>query len=188
MDPMRKIIIGVALTVIFLLLLVHLPLNIFRPVFHHDLIARYAAQYDIDPLLVTALIKVESNFFSRARSHRGAIGLMQLLPSTAQELATEVGYKHFTPNDLEKPEVNIHLGTYYLHKLIEAFDGNQVLALAAYNAGKNKVMNWYQEDPLVGIQAEDLPYRETREYVQNIMNTREWLRRLQFLARIFRRK
>ena len=158
-----------------------LPFNLVRPVFHADAINRYANEYGLDPLLLTAVIKVESNFIRRARSHRGAVGLMQVLPSTARELASELGYKDFSGVDLENPDTNIHFGSFYIKILRDEFGGNMILAMAAYNAGRNKVRSWYDQNPLIGVEYSDIPYRETRNYVENVMNTYRWLLRIQKL-------
>lgn len=187
---MRKFIIAIIIVVLFIFSLFYfqLPFNLIRPVFHHDIIEQCSARYDIDPMLVTAIIKVESNFFTRARSNRGAVGLMQLLPSTARELAVELGDKDFTLTDLEKPETNIRLGTYYLHKLINEFGGNQTLALAAYNAGRGNVTNWYHQNPMLGIESGDIPYKETRNYVNNVNGTYQWLKRIRQFTNLIRGK
>jgi soluble lytic murein transglycosylase len=156
-----------------------IPFNLLRPMFHTDTIKRYAGQYGLDPLFVTAVIKVESKFFRQARSHRGAIGLMQLLPSTAHELAGELGYRDFSDADLEDPNVNINLGMYYLYKLKKEYNDNEILALAAYNAGTGKVQSWYRVNPLLGVEIGDIPYRETRAYVRSVMRTYRWLKTIQ---------
>lgn len=187
---MQKIVITAAILVLFFILLLYfeLPFDLIRPVFHSETIVLYSRQYEFDPLFITALIKVESNFFRRARSDRGAVGLMQLLPSTARELAYELGYKTFSKTDLENPKINIRLGTYYLYKLRQEFDGNEILALAAYNAGKNKVQLWYRQNPLVSIETSDIPYPETRNYVDNVMGTYKWLKKIQKLKAQIQRK
>ena len=167
--------------ILFSLLYFDLPFNIIRPVFHSDTINRCAVKYGVDPLLITSIIKVESNFFHKARSRMGAIGLMQLLPSTAEELAPELGFDDFSKMDLENPDTNIKFGSFYIGRLIENFDGNIVLAVAAYNAGIGKVRGWYLQNPLIGIESADMPYRETRNYVNNVMRTYRWLKRIQKL-------
>lgn len=95
---MKKAIVGllIVLLAVFSLMYFETPLAIFRPVFHKEIINYYSQQYKLDPLFVTAIIKEESKFLHKARSHRGAVGLMQLMPSTARELARELGYDHFT--------------------------------------------------------------------------------------------
>lgn len=179
----HRLIIICAPAVIFIVLIIGFvfPVNIIWPALHGPAIEANANRYNIDPLLITALIKTESNFFRRARSQRGAIGLMQLMPSTAHEMASELGMGNITDADLESPEINIRLGTYYLSKLFNQCNGNIVLALASYNAGLAKVQGWYQENPLLIWDISDIPYRETRNYVKNIKWTYTWLKRIQKL-------
>ncbi len=184
---MRKILIIfiIAAGLAFSLFYFKQPLVLLRPVFHADTIRHYAGRYGFDPLLVTALIKTESNFFRRARSHRGAIGLMQLMPATAKELARELGYPRIqSSDDLEDPDINIHLGTYYLSKLRDEFAGNEMLALAAYNAGASKVGLWHNMNPL--MTARDIPYRETRNYVKGVQSTYQCLKKIQKLKNLIR--
>jgi soluble lytic murein transglycosylase len=187
---MRKfifIIIAIA-ACLFSFLYFQTPFNIIRPVFHAETIEASARQAHLDPLLVTSLIKVESNFLTRARSHRGAVGLMQLMPSTADELADELGYKHFRPADLENPEINIKLGTYYLGKLHTTFNGNEILTLAAYNAGRGKVETWYRQNPLIAVEISDIPYKETRNYVTSVTGTYQCLKKIQSIKNFLQGK
>ncbi len=114
-----------------------------------EIIARTSEAHGVDPLLVRALIQVESNYRPRARSHKGAMGLMQLMPSTARE------YKVRNPYD---PKANIEAGIKHLKSLIDKFGVE--LALAAYNAGPAAVQKFK------GIP----PYRETRNYVSKILS------------------
>jgi hypothetical protein len=115
-----------------------------------DLIDERATAHGIRPELVRAVIQVESGFNPRARSPKGAMGLMQLMPGTAAELG--VG----NPFD---PEQNIRGGVAYLRSLLDQFEGNEELALAAYNAGPNAVSRYGHNVP---------PYRETRDYVEKV--------------------
>ena len=114
-----------------------------------EIIARVSEAHGVDPLLVRALIQVESNYRPRAKSHKGAMGLMQLMPSTARE------YKVRNPDD---PSANIEAGIKYLKSLIDRY--GEPLALAAYNAGPAAVQKFR------GIP----PYRETRNYVSKILS------------------
>ena len=169
------------------LLYFEFPANIIKPAIHNDIINKYSKQYGVDPLLVTSVIKEESNFDIKARSHRGAIGLMQVMPATAMDLCDELEIKNFKPQDLEDPEINIRIGTYYLNKLLKEFDGKKVLALSAYNAGVGKTKNWYRENPLVEIEINDIPYKETSEYVESVMRTYKWLKWLKELQNLVRK-
>ena len=114
-------------------------------------ILRAAKQHDVDPDLVKAVIKVESNFNSSAISRKGAMGIMQLMPDTAE------GYSVDNPFN---PKENIDGGTKYLKKLIEMFGGDLKLALAAYNAGENAVIKYGFRIP---------PYNETIDYVEKVL-------------------
>lgn len=133
-----------------------------------------AQQRKVDPLLVAAVIRTESKFFPQAHSSRGAVGLMQLMPETARWIAGELGETLMDAKQLEQPAVNIHYGVWYLQSLHEEFSGNEVLLLAAYNAGRGNVRHWIDEygwsegfnDP------DQLPYTETRAYVKKVLAAR----------------
>jgi hypothetical protein len=112
-------------------------------------IAAAATKNGVDSLLVAAVVEVESTFKPAAGSHKGAVGLMQILPSTAGKSA----------HTLRNPQVNLDSGTRYLHYLIERFDGDLELALAAYNAGPTSVLR-YKGVP---------PFSETQNYVQKVL-------------------
>ncbi|WP_020210400.1 transglycosylase SLT domain-containing protein [Gilvimarinus chinensis] len=136
---------------------------------HVDVTAKETA---ISPHLLYAIARQESAFTPDARSSAGALGLMQLLPSTAKQTAHRSGMS-FSTYDLLKPETNIALGGRYLGQLLNEFDGNRILAAAAYNAGPNRVKKWLNKDQATqlpfDIWIETIPYRETRGYVQNVL-------------------
>jgi soluble lytic murein transglycosylase len=155
-----------------------------RLVFHKDIINRYAAVYKFDPLLVMALVKVESRFVQSAESRRGALGLMQLMPTTAKEMILRLGEKEKTDLDLVDPEVNIRLGVYYLSLLREEFGPSPITFLAAYNAGPSHVRSWRRQGPLV---VETIPYPETKTFVGNVLNTYRWLKRFQRVKNVLAR-
>lgn len=153
-----------------------------RPVVHKDLINRSAAETKIDPLLIMALVREESSFRKRARSPRGAIGLMQIMPDTAREMAARLNMPHLTEADFEKPEINLMLGSHYLALLREEFGDNMVAVLAAYNAGPAKARSWNVQHPLM---LDDIRFPETRAFVENVLNTYGRLKQLQKVKNVF---
>lgn len=155
----------------------------FRPVLHKTIINKYAGLYKFDPLWVMAIIKVESGFYAKARSHRGAVGLMQLLPSTAQEIAPEIGLSAMTEEDLQNPETNLHLGIYYLTKLQGMFPDDEIAVLAAYNAGPGVTREWRKGKPALDLV--DIAYPETRRFVRNVDRTYGFLKMVQGWKHLF---
>ncbi len=117
---------------------------------YDDLIVQHAQAQNLRPDLVRAVVQVESGYNPRAVSSKGAMGLMQLMPATARQLGVRAPFD---------PEENIRGGTTYLRQLLERFDGNEELALAAYNAGPMAVDHYGNKVP---------PYRETRDYVRKV--------------------
>ena len=139
----------------------------------------------VEPALILSVIRQESNFDKKAKSRRGAMGYMQLMPKTARELG-KILKVNFTLAQLKNnPTLNIILGSEYLRRLIEKFDGSYVLALAAYNAGPLNVTRWMKNagDPRksevdVIDWIERIPFRETRNYVQRVLENVSVYRRL----------
>lgn len=129
----------------------------------------------LDPYLVAALIRQESEFNAGAVSRANAVGLMQLLPSTGRGLARRDGVKHFNANQLLDPTVNLRLGTTDLRQAINKYDGQVEYALASYNAGDTPVRQWISTNDYKDVAewVESIPYSETRDYVQSIMRNRE---------------
>ena len=129
------------------------------PLRYEHIVRGHASNYDLDPALVAAVIYQESKFRADARSESGAIGLMQLLPDTAEGIALRTGGSRFQVDDLYDPEVNVRYGCWYLRNLLQKY---RVLekALAAYNGGQGNVDR--------GVQ-----YEETRHYVENVLEIRD---------------
>src|SRR3954463_2886794 len=147
------------------------------PLRHEDIIRQQAAEKNLDPALIAAVIYQESKFQDRTSS-AGAKGLMQILPGTAQFIAHKSGGTAFELRDLGTPQINIAYGTWYLRYLIDRYDGNETLAVAAYNAGESNVDKWVRKaggdrdfDP-----AHDIPFPETRGYVDSVMEHRKLYR------------
>ena len=109
---------------------------------------KYAAIYNVDSNLTAAVIKSESKFKHTATSHRGAVGLMQLMPETAEWIAEQLNDKSYSVEGLHEPDRNIRYGTWYLAELEREFQGNDILALAAYNAGRGNVKAWMEGNPV----------------------------------------
>jgi len=137
------------------------------PLPYRDLILECSTREGIDPLLVAAVIRVESRFYPRARSSHGACGLMQLMPETAQMAARKLGLP-YEPEKLYDPEYNLRLGTWYLSSLLEEF-GELPPALAAYNGGKGHVRNWLDRGLWDGKTLEKIPFPETREFTRQVL-------------------
>lgn len=131
-----------------------------------------AAEHGIDPWLLMAVARRESAFRPTARSPVGALGLMQLMPATAGQVARERGQPAPTEQRLFQPEINIALGSHYLASLLRRYDGNRLLALAAYNAGPHRVTRWVldgERQRPADVFLETIPFQETREYVQAVL-------------------
>jgi soluble lytic murein transglycosylase len=143
------------------------------PLKHEDIIRQQAADKGLDPALIAAVIYQESKFRDRTSS-AGAKGLMQLLPGTAEFIAHKSGGTQFELQDLGTPQINIAYGSWYLRYLIGRYNGNQVLAIAAYNAGEDNVDKWVAKagGPASFDVNEDIPFPETRAYVQGVLSKR----------------
>lgn len=146
-------------------------LKMIYPQKYAELVNQYAEENDLDPLLVFAIIKAESNFDEDVVSNSGAVGLMQLMESTAQEMADDLAIEIPTKESLFDPELNIQIGTYYFAYLLGIYEGNIYLALTAYNAGIGNVNTWIEEGTIRedGSNIENIPYKETNNYVRKIV-------------------
>jgi soluble lytic murein transglycosylase len=146
-------------------------LSIRFPLAYQNNMIDSAKDASINPEWLYAIARQESAFASDAFSSAGARGLLQLRPSTAKQVARSIGMS-FRSSDLYKPEKNITLGSQYLKQLLEQFEGNRILATAAYNAGPHRVNRWLKnqnQELDYDIWIETLPFHETRNYVQNVL-------------------
>jgi soluble lytic murein transglycosylase len=164
-----------------------IPLAYWRILFPEpwwDTIKFESAKNNLDPYLVASLIRQESEFNPTAISHANAYGLMQLLPSVGKAMAREEGTTHFETFQLLDPATNIRLGTRYLRHTLDKFGGVAEYALAAYNAGDDRVVDWQAAGPYQGIDefVESIPFTETREYVQAILRNQETYRAIDAIA------
>lgn len=138
---------------------------------YQDIVYRYAREMNVNPFLVAAVIREESRFMTAARSSKGARGLMQMMPETGKWVAQQLGVENFHPEMLDDPATSIRFGTWYLASLQKEFDGNDVLVLAAYNAGRGNVRQWMHQygwdssfrNPAL------IPFQETRQYIVKVL-------------------
>jgi tetratricopeptide (TPR) repeat protein len=141
------------------------------PPAHGDHVMNWSRQYDVDPLLVLGLMRAESLYRSKALSHAGAVGVMQIMPATGSKVAHLLGEPSYTPAVLEEPPTNIRYGTFYLGALLDRFEGCWPMAVASYNAGPVNVSSWYRswgQDIALDDWVEQIPYKETRGYVKRV--------------------
>ena len=143
-------------------------------------IQKYSEENQLDPFLVAALIRQESEFHAGAVSRARALGLMQILPSTGRTLARQIKLRHFSTNMLLDPSVNVQMGTRYFRGLLDSQEGTPQYALAAYNAGPDRVAEWRAQDQYRDVNefVESIPFTETREYVQAVLRNAIVYRRL----------
>ena len=141
------------------------------PLPHREAIFSYARQYDLDPALIYGVIRQESAFMAEARSPVGALGLMQLMPATGKQTARALKIRYRGSQVLLQSDQNIRLGSAYLNKLLQRYNGSPVLAAAAYNAGPHRVSRWLPSDHSVpaSLWAERIPFKETRNYVRRVL-------------------
>jgi soluble lytic murein transglycosylase len=139
-------------------------LRVRYPLKYEAIIEGHAHNYRLEPALLAAVIYRESKFDPRAGSKAGAIGLMQLTPTTAKGIALRTGGSKFELSDLYDPELNVRYGAWYLRHLLDAFDGDVRKALAAYNGGRGNVER-------------GVVFAETREYVERVLDALEAYRR-----------
>jgi soluble lytic murein transglycosylase len=145
--------------------------NLALPLSDASIIREQAAAKQLDPALIAAVIYAETRFDPRPSS-AGAQGLMQILPSTAYYLAHLSGGVSFSASDLAEPSVNVAYGSYYLRYLLDHYGGDEMLAVAAYNAGLTNVDEWVARAHAEGTQlsAEAIPFPQTREYVRRVLS------------------
>lgn len=140
------------------------------PLKYSEYVEKYAKEYKIDPYMVYAIIKAESNFNENAKSNSDAIGLMQIMELTAIETANKMNL-NITEEDLFDPELNIRIGLKYFTDLLSKYNDNYYLAIIAYNAGIGNVDKWIADGTIKedASDIENVPFRETNNYVRKIL-------------------
>ena len=136
---------------------------------YSEYVSKYSQEYNVDENLIYAVIKAESNFEANAVSNKNAQGLMQLMYSTAEEVANKIEIE-LTLDNILNPKINIQIGTKYISTLLEKYGCIEV-ALAAYNAGIGNVDKWIENDIIKsdGSDVENIPFKETNNYVRKII-------------------
>ena len=134
--------------------------RLWYPLEYKQIVRGHARNYDLDPALLAAVIYQESKFKADAKSSSGAIGLMQLLPDTAEGIALHTGGSRFEVSDLYDPEINVRYGSWYLRHLLQKYHDERT-ALAAYNAGQDNVNRWLAAGG-------EIAFAETRHYVDRV--------------------
>lgn len=138
-------------------------------------IVTYSKKNNVDPFLVAAIIKNESNFKHDAVSKVGAVGLMQIMPETGRWIAEQMGLESYQDSDLYQTKKNIRMGCWYVGELEHEFQHNLALLMVAYNAGRGQTHEWMQENgwDYNFNDIKSIPYTDTREYVAKVMQDRD---------------
>jgi len=144
--------------------------RLWYPLNYATIVRVHASEQHLDPALLAAVIETESKFNADARSRAGAVGLMQLTPTTAKGIAQYTGGTRFRVSDLTDPDINVRYGAWYLRHLFDRYHDDERLALAAYNAGEENVDSWQKAH--LGIQ-----FEETRDYVARVERLKKIYRR-----------
>lgn len=171
MFKLIKFLLTAILWLIIFLFIAYCAICVLFPIKYADEILKYSDKYDLEPGLVCAIINTESRFQTDAESHKGARGLMQLMPATVDWAVEGMGIENFSYANIEEPDVNIDIGCWVLSFLSKQFNGNEELMAAAYNAGSGNVTKWlgdtkYSAD---GEYLDDIPFAETANYVKKVM-------------------
>jgi len=144
---------------------------LYYPYGHRAIIDKYSLEYAIDPLLALAVIRQESNFMTDAGSYAGALGLMQIMPSTGESIARKIGLEEFEEGMLYDPEINIEMGINYLDQQLNNFDQNLIYCLGAYNGGPGSMSSWIYRfgDKSSDEFIEHITFLETKEYIKKVI-------------------
>ena len=147
---------------------------------YREELERFARQNNLDPFLMAALARQESEFNPKAVSGSSARGLTQIMPSTGRELSRRLRIRPYSTARLFQPQVNLQLGAYYLRSVADSVDGRWEAALAAYNAGLSRAKDWstWGEFREAAEFVETVPFTQTREYIQIVLRNADIYRQL----------
>lgn len=175
-----KYLIFFAVSIIIILLLFENVQKVMYPVKYREIVLEYTGKYGLDPYLVFAMIKVESNFKPDAVSPKNARGLMQITDKTGEWAADVLKLRDYSLNSLYDPETNIYIGCWYMNSLLKEFWNDTDLALAAYNGGSGNVNQWLRDKSLSasGKTIDRIPFKETENYVKKVGDCRTTYKKL----------
>lgn len=148
------------------------------PLNYADEIAKYCEEFAVDPYLIAAIIKVESDYKPDVISKKGARGLMQLMPDTAKWIAENIKMENFDIKMLDEPELNIKMGTWYFSSLLKEFDNDTTLALAAYNGGRGNVARWVKSGYFADGSGDKIPFEETKCFIKKVKKAHRWYKKI----------
>ncbi|KAF1085695.1 Soluble lytic murein transglycosylase precursor [Sporotomaculum syntrophicum] len=145
--------------------------KLYYPMHFSDQVFKYAAENDIDPYFLTAIMKTESGFNPNAVSPKDARGLMQIMPETGEWIARQINIYPYHSDLLFDPTTNIRMGAWYIANLEDEFAGNKIIALAAYNGGRGNVTKWLQDNKISGELSDirTIPFPETKNFVSKVL-------------------
>ena len=180
---MKKVVYIVFIMVAFAIFSVLQVVGLFEKNTYDCYIYKYSNGFNVDPMLIKAIMKKESNLNINAISNKGAVGLMQIMPKTAQEISKQLKISNFSNNSLKDPEINIMFGVYYVSKLLNYYNNNLVLVLSAYNAGIGNVDKWQnKQNKDIDLRIKDIPFNETKYYVKSIIFTYKIYKFFKFIS------
>ncbi len=153
-----------------------IPIELYQlryPLYYGEIIQRHSQAYEIDPLFVASMIREESRYNADIASWAGALGLMQIMPATGQDLARRLRIRHFRTAMLLNPEINIQMGTWYMKHLMDKFENNHALVAGAYNGGPGRIQRWLNEMDVSDFDEfiEDISITETRRHIKKVIDS-----------------
>lgn len=160
-------IMGVLAFLVIVLAMTPSMLRAMFPMPHFNIVEKYSRENNLKITMIYSIIKAESGFRPEVVSQKGAIGLMQITEKTGQWIANQLDIQEYTSQSLKDPEVNLRFGCWYMAYLMERFEGNNELALAAYNAGEGTIRRWIDSGDIKWKDSRiiKLPYSETEKYL-----------------------
>lgn len=172
-EKLIKFLIGLLICTGFFAFIGFIVICLVYPIAYYDDIKEFSKKYDLDVAFVCAVIHTESGFDKSAQSHKGARGLMQIMPDTAKWAVEQMGLEDFDYTQIDKPSVNIEIGCWLLSYLSKQLNNDDMLVAAAYNAGIGNVNKWLNDEEYSdeGGRLHTIPFGETSRYVKKVSNS-----------------